>query len=172
MAAPDKQTLVEGLVQSHGEQLRLFLLRRVRNRADIADLVQEIFLRMLRVPDAEAIRSPEAYLFTVARHVVQQHTLKQSRAPVSVELQDVLIESRSETLLDPALEVSAQQSVAALRQALSDMPPRARAALLMHRREGVTIEEIGKRLGVSRPMAKKYLAKALVHCRQALDEDE
>ena len=170
LSAPEKQDLVTGLVATHGDQLRRFLVRRVRNTADIPDLVQEIYLRMLRVPDHDAIRSPEAYLFTVARHVVQQHTLRQSAAPVSVELQDILAEARTGTASDPAMEISAQQCLASLEKALEELPPRARAAFLLHRRDGFTLQEIGHRLGVSRPMAKKYLAKALVHIRKTLED--
>ena len=66
MPAKNAQTLIEGLVASHGDQLRRFLLSRVRNIADVPDITQEVYLRMLRVSDVESIRSPEAYLFTVA----------------------------------------------------------------------------------------------------------
>ena len=58
--------------------------KRVRNAADVPDMLQEVYLRMLRVPNVESIRSPEAYLFTVAQHVVQQHSLRQSAAPPSI----------------------------------------------------------------------------------------
>ncbi|MEP7246277.1 MAG: sigma factor [Gammaproteobacteria bacterium] len=71
---------------SHGGQLRRFLAARVRNVADVPDIVQEVYLRMLRIPNVESIRSPEAYLFTVAQHVVQQHTLRASGTPPTVEL--------------------------------------------------------------------------------------
>ena len=77
MRVENPQTLVAGLVATHGNQLRRFLVARVRNAADVPDLVQEIYLRMLRVPDIESVRSPEAYLFTVAQHVIYQHTLSQ-----------------------------------------------------------------------------------------------
>jgi DNA-directed RNA polymerase specialized sigma24 family protein len=90
LPAESTQTLVESLVVSHGEQLRRFLLARVCNTADVADIVQEVYLRMMRVPNVESIRSPEAYLFTVAAHVVQQHTLKQSAAPPSADLTRLL----------------------------------------------------------------------------------
>jgi DNA-directed RNA polymerase specialized sigma24 family protein len=38
---------------------------------------------------------------------------------------------------------------------------------MLHRFAGFSIEEIGQQLGVSRPTAKKYLARALTHCRAA-----
>src|ERR1700736_1034025 len=85
LPAINAQALIEGLVASHGDQLRRFLLARVRNIADVPDMTQEVYLRMLRVPNVESVRSPEAYLFTVAQHVVQQHTLKSATLP-STEL--------------------------------------------------------------------------------------
>jgi RNA polymerase sigma factor (sigma-70 family) len=168
LAADSKQALVAGLALSHGDQLRRFLVSRVRNASDVPDIIQEVFLRILRVPDHQAIRSPEAYLFTVARHVAQQHTLSQSAASPSVELQDMLTELAEEPN-DPALEVSAQQSIEELERALQTLSPKARAAFLYHRRDGLTLEEIGGRLGVSRPQAKKYLAKALLQFRKQLE---
>lgn len=171
MPADSKQALVAGLVTSHGDQLRRFLVSRVRNACDVPDIIQEVFLRLLRVPDHEAIRSPEAYLFTVARHVAQQHSLRQSATSLSTELQDMLTEL-IEAPDDPALEVSAQQSIAELERTLQTLSPKARATFLYHRRDGLTLEEIGNRLGVSRPQAKKYLAKALSQIRKQLEEIE
>ena len=50
------------------------------------------------------------------------------------------------------------------------MPAKMSTTLLLHRFGGLSIEECGKQLGVSRPAAKKYLARALIHCRDALEE--
>jgi DNA-directed RNA polymerase specialized sigma24 family protein len=36
----------------------------------------------------------------------------------------------------------------------------------------MTLEEIAKQLGVSRPMVKKYLAKALFECREYLEPEK
>jgi RNA polymerase sigma factor (sigma-70 family) len=169
---PDpKQSLVTGLLASHGDQLRRYLVSRVRNAADVPDIIQEVYLRLLRVPDADAIRSPEAYLFTVARHVAQQHSIKQSATARSLELKDMLTEL-SDAPNDPALEVSAEQSVAELERALQALTPKARAAFLYHRRDGLTLEEIGQRFGVGRDQAKKYLARALLEFRKHLAASE
>jgi hypothetical protein len=37
---------------------------------------QEVYLRLLRVEDHETIRNPQAYLYTIANHVLYQHTLR------------------------------------------------------------------------------------------------
>lgn len=172
MPVEDAQTLVAGLVATHGGQLRRFLLARVRNVADVPDIVQEVYLRMLRVPNVESIRSPEAYLFTVAQHVVQQHTLRSSAVPAAIELTRVLDTSRAASDTDPVLEVDAQQCLEQLQGALDRLSPKARATFMLHRRDGLSFDEIGERLGISRPMAKKYLMKALMQFRQRLEQEE
>ena len=60
---------------------------------------------------------------------------------------------------DPSVQADAQRRVRELEGALAELSPKAQAALLLHRRDGYSIEEIGEHLGVSRAMAKKYLAR-------------
>jgi RNA polymerase sigma factor (sigma-70 family) len=142
----------------------------VRNSADVPDIVQDIYLRMLRIPHVESIRSPEAYLFTVAVHVLQQYGLRQSRSTNLNGLSDLLEPLRSAPEADPLLEVSALQSLEGLQQALDLFSPKVRATFILHRRDGLSIDEIGTRLGISRPMVKKNLVKALMQFRQILGQ--
>ena len=169
-AAEDAQELVTGLVASHGTQLRRFVFARSRNLADVPDIVQEVYLRMLRIPNIDSIRSPEAYLFTVAQHVVQQHTMSQSATPPAVELAQLLNEPATTYDCDPSLALEAQQSLERLQGALEELSPKARATFMLHRRDGLSFDEIAARLETSRPMVKKYLMKALLHLRLRLQQ--
>jgi len=169
MSAEAARALITGLVASHGVKLRRFLLLRVRNAADVPDMLQEVYLRMLRVPNVESIRSPEAYLFTVAQHVVQQHSLRQSAAPPSVELSEMLNSARAVPDVDPVLDLDAQQCLEQLQSELDRLSPKLRATFLLHRRDGLSLEEIAERLGISVPMVKKNLMQALVQLRQRLE---
>jgi len=166
----DPQTLVADLAASHGDQLRRFLAARVRNVADVPDIVQEVFLRMLRIPNVESIRSPEAYLFTVAQHVIQQHTLRQTATPPSIELTEMLDLPSVLPDVDPVLATDAAQCVEELQRAMEELAPKVRATFLLHRRDGLSLEDIGARLGMSRSMVKKNLMKALMHFRQRLEQ--
>ena len=169
MGAEDKNRLVTQLAADQGQRLRQFLRRRVRNAADIPDLVQEVFLRLLRVPHQESIRSPEAYLMTIARHVAQQHRLE--AAPQnSMDLEEVLADLRAASPADPVMELTAEQCREALEETLGGMTPKMQATFLLHRRDGLTIDQVSERLGISRPMAKKYLVKALVRFRKRLQD--
>jgi RNA polymerase sigma factor (sigma-70 family) len=166
----DHQTLVAGLVESHGQQLRRYLFARVRNAADVPDIVQEVYLRMMRVPNVESVRSPEAYLFTVAQHVVQQHTLKQSTAPASADFARMLRDRGTDSShADPALEVHADQCLECLQGGLDQLSPKVRATFLLSRRDGLSFDEIAERLGTTRHMVKKYLTKALTKLRHGLE---
>ena len=170
MSAEAARALITGLVASHGVKLRRFLLLRLRNAADVPDILQEVYLRMLRVPNVESIRSPEAYLFTVAQHVVQQHGLRQSATPPSIELSEMLNSARAVPDVDPVLELDAQQCLEQLQAELDRLSPKLRATFLLHRRDGLSLEEIAERLGTSLPMVKKNLMQALVQLRQRLEK--
>lgn len=169
MSAEAARALITGLVASHGVKLRRFLLLRVRNGADVPDMLQEVYLRMLRVPNVESIRSPEAYLFTVAQHVVQQHSLRQSASPPSIELSEMLNSARAVPDADPVLDLDAQQCLEQLQSELDQLSPKLRATFLLHRRDGLSLDEIAQRLGTSLPMVKKNLMQALVQLRQRLE---
>lgn len=170
MSAEAARALITGLVASHGVKLRRFLLLRLRNAADVPDILQEVYLRMLRVPNVESIRSPEAYLFTVAQHVVQQHGLKQSATPPSIELSEMLNSARAVPDVDPVLDLDAQQCLEQLQAELDRLSPKLRATFLLHRRDGLSLEAIAQRLGTSVPMVKKNLMQALVQLRQRLEK--
>lgn len=171
MTADSGEAMVAGLVASHGTQLRRFLASRVRNSADVPDLIQEVYLRMLRIPDHDAVRSPEAYLFTVAQHVAHQHAIRRSNLAPPAELHDMLV-TLADLPTDPVSELTAEQSLRDLDRALQHLSPRERATFLYHRRDGHTLQQIADRLGVSRQMVKKYLAKAVIELRKHLQASE
>ena len=51
-----RKGLVERLFAEHGRALQAFFYRRIRTKSDAPDLAQEVYVRMLRVSDIDAIR--------------------------------------------------------------------------------------------------------------------
>jgi len=170
LARDARHTFVTAIASRYGMRLRRFFTLRLRNQADAPDLAQEVFLRLMRVEHHETIRSPEAYLFTVASHVLHQHTLRQAATPASLDISEVFAELQLTSHDDPAARAEGQERLKELERALAQMPPKLSTTLLLHRFAGLTIEEIGREIGVSRPAAKKYLARALIECRDALKD--
>lgn len=169
MDVKSSRQFISAMEKDHGRALRRFLAVRMRHAsADLDDLVQEVLLRLLRIPDHETIRNPRAYLYTVASHVLHQYTLRQSAMAELVEPMDLDTEVAIDS--DPEATAQLEQQFEELGRGLEQLSPRAYATLLMYRYEGVTLEEIGRRLGVSRVMARKYLVKALTYCQKRLQE--
>jgi RNA polymerase sigma factor (sigma-70 family) len=167
MSTSDKQAFVAELAKAHGSRLRRFLELKLRGASrEAPDLVQDVYLRLLRMPRHETIRSPQAYLFTVARNVLHEHRLSRSAVPKAVEINEVLAEIESYVQDDPSTYTDACRQLEEFDRALSGVSPRAYATFVLQRRYGYTLDEIAAQLGVSRPMVKKYLAKAVQHCRQ------
>jgi RNA polymerase sigma factor (sigma-70 family) len=136
----------------------------------VPDLFQEIFVRLLRIKNHETIRNPRAYLYTVTAHVLHQYALKRSAAPELMEPVELVRELPTLTAPDPADEADLQEQMADLGRALEKFSPRAYETLVMYRCEGMTLTEIGARLGVSHTMARKYLTRAIVFCDRYLEE--
>jgi RNA polymerase sigma-70 factor (ECF subfamily) len=167
----DSRNFVSAMERDHGRALRRFLAARMRHTAaDVPDLVQEVFLRLLRIADHESIRNPQAYLYTIAIHVLHQYNLRQAVTARQDALMDIREELEAAPDSDPAETAQVEQRFEALGRALEQFSPRAYITLLMYRCEGATLEQIGQRLGVSRVMAKKYLVKAMTYCQQRLEE--
>jgi len=161
----ENRSFVASIAARYGPRLRRFLSVRLRNAADVPDLAQEVFLRLLRVDGYESIRSPEAYLFTIASHVIHQHAVRRSSEPVSVDVAEVFSELRTAPSDDPSDQAAQDQRLDELERMLSQLPTRVATALVLHRVAGYSVQEVGDELGVSRETAKKYLARAVEHCR-------
>jgi RNA polymerase sigma factor (sigma-70 family) len=171
LPANNAQALIEGLVATQGNQLKRFLHARVRNIADVAEITQEVYLRMLRVPNIEAVPCPETHLFTVAEDAVQEHALKHAPRQSSITFVRVFREHAYSVHADPELELIATQSLDGLQETFDKLSPKPRAVFMLSRRDGLSLDEIAVQLGVSIPMVKKYLNKALVRFRERLKQD-
>lgn len=177
MASNDKQAFVAALAREHGQRLRRFLASKLRRAPDdVTDLVQEVYLRLLRVPQQDSIRSPQAYMFTIAFHVLHQHKLALSVAPEAIDPSELPlkldVDAAENQDSDPVRQLEFRERLGHLDKVLRDLPPKAYASFVLHRGYGFTLEEIGSQLGVSRAMVKKYLARAVMHCREHLDKAE
>jgi RNA polymerase sigma factor (sigma-70 family) len=166
--ADPKPSLVERLFAEHGGAMQTFFRRRIRAKADASDLAQEVYLRMLRISDHEAIRNPVPYLYTVANNLVREHAVLERRRASGVDIDEVETHEQLESL--PAFDgdLDAAQRAERLRVVLKQLGPKCQAAVRLRFTEELTYREVAARLGVSPQMAKKYVAQALVHCRRRM----
>ena len=157
-------------VQRKRAQIERYLATRVANPDDARELAQEAFMRLLRLEDAEFIEQPEAYLYRIAVNLAYEHRLRQRASPIdryAVVEEDDLALATPKTTEELAM---LRERIERLETALGTLAPKAQAALIYQRRDGMTYAEIAQRLGVSTSMVKKYLHAALIRCRESLRE--
>jgi len=166
--AERKPSLVERLFAEHRAALQGFFLRRIRSKADAADLAQEVYVRMLRIRDLEAIRSPVSYLYTVANNLVKEHAVLDQRQASGIDIDEAPAHEQLETL--PAFDgdLDTTQRVTRLGVVLKQLRPKCRAAVELRFTHELSYRAIATHLGVSPQMAKKYVAQGLGHCRRRM----
>src|SRR5882724_9524755 len=113
-ATGPRPSLVGRLFADHRAALQSFFLRRIRGKADAADLAQEVYVRMLRLSDQGAIRNPVHYLYTVANNLVKEHAVLDRRQASGIDIDEAPAHVQLETL--PAFDgdLDASQRIARL----------------------------------------------------------
>jgi RNA polymerase sigma factor (sigma-70 family) len=159
---------VERLFGEHGGALQAFLYRRVRNRPDAAELAQEVYVRMLRVPDMTTVRNPEAYLYAVASNLAKEHAQRRPHDSAVLNIDDPVVQEQLAELPAFGGQLDRERRVRRLREVLDQLSPKCRAAVVLQYWHGLSYEEIAQRLGVSTNMVNKYLSHALMHCRRRM----
>jgi RNA polymerase sigma factor (sigma-70 family) len=166
--AEHKPSLVERLFAEHRSAVQAFFLRRIRSKADAADLAQEVYVRMLRISDQGAIRNPVRYLYTVANNLVKEHAVLDRRQASSIDIDDAPAHEDLETLPAFDRELDATQRTARLGIVLKQLRPKCRAAVELRFTHGLSYRAIGAHLGISPQMARKYVTQGLGHCRRRM----
>jgi len=166
--AETKKTLVGRLFAQHGGALQAFLYRRVRRHPDAAELAQEVYVRMLRVPDMTTVRNPEAYLYAIASNLAKEHSHRAPRESSVLNIDDPTVQEQLAELPVFGGELDRERRIERLREVLSQLSPKCHAAVVLQYWHGLSYDEIAGRLGISTHMVKKYLSQALVHCRRRM----
>src|SRR5262244_2613711 len=119
-----RRGFVEKLFAEHRRALQAYFYRRIRAKSDAPDLAQEVYLRILRLSDPNAIRNPQLYLYTVASNLVKEHAMLELRRGEPLELDEAMVQQRLREL--PALEeeLESRQINERLNAALDELPAR------------------------------------------------
>ena len=163
-----KKTFVERLFAEHRNALQAFFYRRLKTKHDAADLVQEVYLRILRVKDADAIRNPEGYLYTVATNLLYEHSVLALRYGTPLDPDQPFVEGEPARAAGFEELFDLETRVVRLREVLAQLSPKCRATVHLKYQHGLSYQEIAERLGVSPHMVQKYLGLGLAHCRRRM----
>jgi RNA polymerase sigma factor (sigma-70 family) len=157
--------------RAYGRELHRFLQRRLPDASsDVPDLLQEVFLKLLQVPNHDTIRNPRAYLYMIAVHLLHQYFRRQCVASERLEVDAFFSQTHAPFEDDPEEALRIEQRLEALGRDLEQHCQRGYLTLILNRCEGTSLEKIGAHFGVSRVMANRYLNRATAYGQQRLKE--
>ncbi|KAF1057457.1 MAG: putative RNA polymerase sigma factor FecI [Pseudomonas citronellolis] len=154
---------VQSLYSDHHGWLHGWLRSKLGNAADAADLAQDTFLRVLLKPERAELRTPRAFLRTVARGLVIDHWRREELARAYLETLALLPEAEVPSAEARELVLELLEQIARM---LDGLKPRVRTAFLLAQCDGMSYAQIATELGVSQRSVERYVADALYHCYQ------
>lgn len=163
-----EQTL-EMLYRQYSSPLRAFLRLRLNADEDHEDLLQEIFLRLAKMPGLankmhNGVHNKQAYLFSIANNVIidlLRH--KAVRRPYDAgqleHMPDV------EMPIGPEIIASADEELAHAKKKIMALSPRVQKAFVLSRFKHMSYRQIAAEMNVPVKRVEKYIAKALSKLR-------
>lgn len=149
------------------------VLRIVKDRQTAEDLAQEAYVRAHEAAQRRPILYPQAFLRQTARNLALDHarwrTLRQRHLQADP---GALTLSQAEPTPSAEEMLLENERLALFESALGSLPARAREAWRLTQIEGLTYEQIAKRLGVSRNTVYNDIKLVVGHCHDVLTRYE
>lgn len=165
VAAGDEQAF-RVLVDAYWRRVYFNTLALVKSNAVAQELTQDIFLKIWMQRDKlMEINSLKGYIYVVGRNQVIAALRKKIKETVTIDKETAL-----EDLHVPDLQLEGKEAYRILLEGMEQLTPRQRAIFTMSRIEGLSHEEIARRLELSRNTVKVHMVLALNFLRTWLAE--
>jgi RNA polymerase sigma factor (sigma-70 family) len=143
--------------------------KRIREAYDVDDLVQEVFIRLVRQAAIESVEQIDSYVFQTAANVIRDrarhHAARHHRE------HDALSESDLPTNdLSPERVLLGTEQLARAVAALEELPDNTRRVFVLRRYEGMRYEEIAAHLGMTVSGVRWHMAQAKAHLARRLEQ--
>jgi RNA polymerase sigma-70 factor (ECF subfamily) len=155
-------------VQSHGGRLLRYAKRLVNDDQIAQDLVQETFLRLLKMKREEVEGKLPEWLFHVCRNLAIDH-LRRKKPTVSID--DETGPGTQLSSDDNALEqMEGNERVSKMLKEISRLPKEHQEVIRLKFQEGLSYQQISKITGLSATNVGFILSNSVKKIREALGE--
>jgi RNA polymerase sigma factor (sigma-70 family) len=161
---------VKDTIARYHDSLIRFLRQRLRVKEDAADVAQEAYIRMMQYEGSRQIQSPSSMLFRIAINVANDLGRSEQTRRVSSQCSLDGLELVSDRPT-PDRELSAEQDLELLYEAIERLPPKCQQVFLLSRAQRMTYPEIARHCGISVKMVEKHISHALAVCMKKVGGD-
>ena len=139
--------------------LTRYFQRRLPNTHEVEDLVQEVFLRIVRRGDSQDLDRFEGYVFQTAASVIKDR-FRRRRTRMSDSHVTFEPDLHGQADVSPEQTVLAREALRSTTRAIMALPERTRTIFVLRRLEGLSHPEIARRLGLSLSTVEKHIQRA------------
>jgi RNA polymerase sigma-70 factor (ECF subfamily) len=154
-------------VHAHDAQLKSYLRGSFRSVRDVEDVVQESYLRIWKAGAAQPIQSAKAFLFKIARHLAFDDIRKRQANRIE-SVGDLTAFSVIEEGPTAVEQLTYNEKVAHLSDALASLPTRCRRIVMLRKIKGLSIKEVAAELQLSERTVENQLARGMKRCEKFL----
>jgi RNA polymerase sigma factor (sigma-70 family) len=167
--AADDATFLADLDRRYRAPLNRYFVKRIREAYDVDDLVQEVFIRLVRQAAIESVEQIDSYVFQTAANVIRDRARR--HAARHHRQHDALSESDLPTNdLSPERVLLGTEELARAIAALEELPDTARRVFVLRRYEGMRFEQIAAHLGMTVSGVRWHMAQAKAHVARRLEQ--
>lgn len=156
----EEERSLEHMASRYSRALASFFSRRVTNKADVPDLVQDTFLRLAKLQSMEEVRRPDHYLFQTASSALRDRARRDAVRAQAFHLEYDEDQHRAAEI-SPERVTIGRFAVRELRDVVARLPDRTRDIFVLRAFEDMRSGEIAVAMGISQRAVEKHYAKAL-----------
>ena len=162
----------EQLSAGYADRLFMLLLRLLGDRAEAEDVAQEVMLRAWRgLTRFQGRSSYFTWLYRIAVNEANRALERRARRPAAAPIGVDELQLPASPALDPARQAENNELRRALGQALAELPPPLRTAIVLRDVEGLSTQEAAEIAGVSQAAFKSRLHQARLRVRAIIGDE-
>jgi len=161
----------ERLSSAYADRLFMLLLRLLGDRGEAEDVAQEVMLRAWRgIARFQGQSSYFTWLYRIAVNEANRALEKKARRPAGVSIGAQELQLPASPAYDPSRQAENSELRRVLGQALAELPPALRTAIVLRDVEGLSTQEAAEIAGVSQAAFKSRLHQAGLRVRAAVGD--
>jgi RNA polymerase sigma factor (sigma-70 family) len=160
---------IAALCLQHERALLRMLMHRGCSMQEAREIAQEAYVKLLSLDQAGAVSFLEGYFWRIAANLVIDRA--RARRYREARLRTLAAEPQP-TYPSPEGNYIARQRIKVIERAMAALPDKCRTAFRLRVFDELPLEAVAAQMGIDVSGVKRYVARALVHCKLAVEAAE